>query len=130
VTAICPGCGSKHLRSSSPRTVLEKFAELLGVLHFRCRHCDVRFRSVIWDLRNLLYARCPRCYGVDLTGWKLENYRVPSLWKFWLALGAQPRRCEPCRCIFLSFRPRKRLSRHRNEPLSTFADHELAADKS
>ena len=100
------------------------------MLHFRCRQCDVRFRSVIWDVRNLLYARCPRCYGVELTGWKPENYHVPSFWKFWLALGAQPRRCEPCRCIFLSIRPRKRLSRHRSESLPPLADRELATDKS
>lgn len=44
---------------------------------------------------------------MDLTTWDAQYYR-PGWWtRTKLRLGAEPRRCEPCRCNFASFRPQK-----------------------
>jgi hypothetical protein len=44
---------------------------------------------------------------MDLSRWNLEHYIVPFWTRFKLNLGAQPFRCETCRCNFASFRPRR-----------------------
>lgn len=100
----CPGCGSKHLRSSLTVTSFEKLQEWLGIVQVRCKDCDHRFRNVIWDAGNILNARCPRCYNLELATWKPERYRICRSWKIKMALGAKPCRCQACRFNFVSFR--------------------------
>jgi endogenous inhibitor of DNA gyrase (YacG/DUF329 family) len=100
----CPSCGSKRLRPSQQMTPVERMLELFGVVPLRCRDCDERFRSGILNARNWSYAKCPRCYRMDLTTWKREKYRINPGWKLKLALGAKPFRCESCRHNFVSFR--------------------------
>ena len=75
-----------------------------GVFQLRCKDCDARFNSQIWDPRNAFYARCPRCYRLDLASWSIEYYRAPARWLLWLKLGAKAHRCEYCRHNFVSFR--------------------------
>jgi DNA-directed RNA polymerase subunit RPC12/RpoP len=103
----CPRCGSRDIRTSHSRTVPERIATFFGHLQLRCKNCDERFADAIWDLRNLLYAKCPQCYNTELCFWKPEQYHAPARWRFLLAIGARPRRCERCRRNFVSFRPCK-----------------------
>jgi hypothetical protein len=107
----CPQCGSKHIRASKQLSAVERLAELFGVVHLRCRECDERFTAGLLEFRNWVYARCPLCYRLNLTGWRLEKYIVPRRWKILLALGAKARRCDSCRCNFVSFRPVKRATK-------------------
>ncbi len=100
----CPECNSRNLRFSLSRSLGERLMKTFGVFHLRCKDCDARFSSQILDLRNAFYARCPRCYRLDLSTWSLEYYRLPTRWRFWLKLGAQAHRCEYCRNNFVSFR--------------------------
>lgn len=60
----------------------------------------------MWSARLLRYAHCPKCLRTDLSRWSLEHYVVPFWTRFKLKIGAQPFRCETCRCNFASFRPR------------------------
>jgi hypothetical protein len=78
-----------------------------GYTALRCRSCDHRFQRTLWDVRNSIYARCPNCYGLELTSWDVEDYHVRTSWRFRLAIGANAWRCEPCRRNFVSFFPRK-----------------------
>ena len=114
----CPKCRSKHLRRSRQLSAFERVMELFGVVHLRCRDCGERFTSGLLDLRNWLFARCPRCYRLDLTGWKKDRYIIPGSWKLLFAMGAKARRCDACRCNFVSFRPAKRWAvRRRPTPV-------------
>jgi len=103
----CPECGSSDLRSSLSQTFLEKVAKIFGFFQLRCRDCDHRFTSDLWDTFNAIYARCPKCYNLELSLWDPAYYRPPSSWKFLLAIGGRPRRCQSCRTNFVSFRPCK-----------------------
>ncbi len=53
------------------------------------------------------YARCPRCWRMDLARWNKNDYHVSFLKGIMLALGGNPYRCEYCRVNFVSFRKRK-----------------------
>ncbi len=53
------------------------------------------------------FARCPRCWRLDLSRWSLEDYHVSFFSSLLLNLGANPYRCEYCRVNFVSFRKRK-----------------------
>jgi hypothetical protein len=103
----CPKCNSRDVRSSLSQSIWESTKKLLGYFPLRCRDCDERWTQPIWDLLNVMYARCPRCYGLELSLWAPNFYRPPLLWKAQLAIGAKPRRCEFCRTNFVSFRPCK-----------------------
>jgi hypothetical protein len=105
--ARCPHCGSNSIRESHSYSVGETLGKWLGFLKLRCRDCDERFTHQIWDARNLLYARCPRCYRLDLSRWERSHYRVSWFSRTLLKLGARPHRCEACRCNFVGFRPAK-----------------------
>jgi endogenous inhibitor of DNA gyrase (YacG/DUF329 family) len=104
LTIYCPECNSRNLRSSLSRTLSERFMKAFGVFQLRCKDCDARFTSQIWDPRNTFYARCPRCYRLDLSTWSIEYYRAPARWLFCLKIGAKAHRCEYCRHNFISFR--------------------------
>jgi hypothetical protein len=107
LTIYCPECNSRNLRSSLSRTLGESLMKAFGVYPLRCRDCDSRFTHQIWDPKNAIYARCPRCYRLDLSAWSLEYYRAPTRWVFYLKIGANAHRCEYCRHNFVSFRPCK-----------------------
>jgi hypothetical protein len=103
----CPACNSRNVRSSLSQTFFERVAKAFGFFQLRCRECDTRFTRAIWDALNVIYARCPRCYGLELSLWSPSYYRPPASWKFMMAIGGRPRRCEFCRKNFVSFRPCK-----------------------
>lgn len=107
MTIACPHCGSRDVRTSLPRNMWERIGKALGRMMLRCRDCDKRFSYTIWDLRNAVYARCPRCYRLDLSMWDTSHYHAPTRWLIMMRLGAKPRRCEACRTNFVSFRPAK-----------------------
>lgn len=106
MTNRCPDCGSRDLRLSHRRSVGEYVRGLIGYYPVRCSACKRRFEVSIWSSRLLRYAHCPRCLRLDLSRWDLDHYNVPFWTRFKLNLGAQPFRCETCRCNFASFRPR------------------------
>lgn len=104
LTIYCPECNSRNVRSSLSRTLGERMMKALGVFQLRCKDCDARFTGQIWDPRNAFYARCPRCYRLDLSTWSIDYYRAPVRWLLYLKLGAEAHRCEYCRHNFVSFR--------------------------
>lgn len=55
----------------------------------------------------MFYAKCPRCYRLDLSIWQPQYYRAPTRWLVMIRFGAKTHRCEYCRCNFVSFRPAK-----------------------
>jgi hypothetical protein len=113
----CPNCKSRNVRSSLSQNFREALAKLIGIFQLRCRDCDERWTQPIWDLLNAFYARCPGCYGLELSLWQTNYYRPPARWKFLMALGARPRRCEFCRKNFVSFLPCKiRFVRRKAKP--------------
>jgi len=103
----CPKCGSDRVRPSLKQSWIERVLAAFGFEQVRCRNCDERFSTGIVDLRNAAYSRCPRCYRLDLGSWKLDHYHIPFLSKILLKIGGKPRRCDACRCNFVSFRPVK-----------------------
>jgi endogenous inhibitor of DNA gyrase (YacG/DUF329 family) len=103
----CPKCGSANVRPSFKRNWVERALAAFGVEQVRCRECDERFTRGIVDLRNAIYARCPRCYRLELWSWKRDHYHIPFLSRVLLSVGGKPRRCDACRCNFVSFRPVK-----------------------
>ena len=103
----CPECGSTDIRSSYSRSFGESVGKVFGFFQFRCRDCDARFSGQIWDISNLFWAKCPRCYHMDLSTWDPEHYRCPTSWLLLMRLGARCVRCEYCRHNFLSYRPTK-----------------------
>lgn len=103
----CPKCGSARIRPSLKQNWIERALAAFGFEQIRCRECDERFSTGIVDLRNAVYARCPRCYRLDLGSWKLDHYHISLFSSLHLKLGGKPRRCDACRCNFVSFRPVK-----------------------
>lgn len=103
----CPKCGSARIRPSLKQNWIERSLAAFGFEQIRCRECDERFSTGIVELRNAMYARCPRCYRLDLGSWKLDHYYIPFLSRLLLKVGGKPRRCDACRCNFVSFRPVK-----------------------
>ena len=102
----CPDCGSRELRLSHRRSATETLKGLLGYYPVRCNACRRRFEASAWSSKLFRYAHCPRCLRTDLSRWNLEHYIVPFWTKVKLGIGAQPYRCETCRCNFASFLPR------------------------
>ncbi len=104
---VCPECGSADVRASLSRSLAESIAKVFGFFHFRCRQCDARFSGQIWDLGNIFWTKCPRCYRMDLTTWDPGHYHCPVTWRVLMRLGAKCIRCEYCRNNFVSFRRAK-----------------------
>lgn len=103
----CPSCGSYNLRYARLRTRSERFWRWLGIRPLRCRDCRLRFVARTLRPEEARYARCPRCWRMDLSRWSLEDYRPSAFSRLLLRLGANRWRCEYCRHNFVSFRPRK-----------------------
>jgi hypothetical protein len=122
---LCPKCNSKNVRSSLSQNTREVLSKVLGLFPMRCNDCDERWTQPIWDFLNVIYARCPSCYGLELSIWQPHYYRPPLRWIWMLALGAKPRRCEFCRKNFVSFLPCKiRFVRRRPKPAPSPVDSE------
>lgn len=58
----------------------------------------------LWSIRYWRYAKCPRCYRMELSTWSEQHYVPRTRVIFLLRLGATPYRCEFCRLNFVSFR--------------------------
>lgn len=78
----------------------------------RCQDCDRRYLAHILAPSSILFAKCPRCYRMDLSSWDQKHYHAPARIRLKVALGARRMRCEACRCNFASFRVRRRWYRH------------------
>ena len=100
----CPECNCKNVRMSRWRNRFEQTLDLCGVPTMRCVNCSHRWRHSLWRLREMLNARCPRCYRLELTTWEETYYHVPVLWRILTGLGAKKVRCKACRHNFVSFR--------------------------
>jgi hypothetical protein len=100
----CPECGGNNVRMSRWHNRIEQTLDLFGMPTMRCDDCDHRWKHSLWRLREIFFARCPRCYRLELVNWEETYYHIPARWKFLLALGAKKVRCKACRHNFLSFR--------------------------
>jgi hypothetical protein len=108
--SVCPSCGARDARVAHARGIYENLLELVGVYHLRCRSCQTRFRTALLRPTEVVYARCPKCYRMELSTWSRQYYNPDFTTRFKLGLGATPYRCEFCRCNFASFRAcRERL---------------------
>jgi hypothetical protein len=103
----CPICNSPRIRAGQIRSLLDHIRVLLGVFPARCEQCSARFHLRSVGLGAVFYAKCPRCLRQDLTSWDLKHYRPSNWMRVQMLLGARRRRCEVCRCNFVSLRPRK-----------------------
>ncbi len=113
----CDYCGSPNLRRSRRQSMFELMKMFVGAYPFRCLDCNQRFGINIWLFSKLAYAKCPKCLGMELSGWPRKHYRLPW-WKGMLAtFGAHRYRCTACRCNFLSFRPSARPRGAAAEPI-------------
>jgi DNA-directed RNA polymerase subunit RPC12/RpoP len=111
----CPECGSKNLRPSLQLNFGEKILDLLGFQTVRCTDCSHRWTQSLWRIHELFYARCPRCYRLELVKWEETYYHISNWWKFQIAIGAKKVRCKPCRHNFVSFRIVKGVRKWVNE---------------
>jgi DNA-directed RNA polymerase subunit RPC12/RpoP len=104
----CSHCGSQSLRRSRRQSWIEYVNMIAGIYPFRCLDCNERSWVGIWLFSRLLYAKCPKCLGLELGGWPKRHYHL-SFWRNLLStFGAHRYRCKRCRYNFLSFRPRQR----------------------
>lgn len=85
----------------------------MGAHPVRCRICKTRFVARIWDFTNWRFARCPNCYGFELTTWSEDHYSAVGMTAIKISLGARRYRCDQCRVNFASFRPRRKKGRKR-----------------
>ena len=107
---VCECCGSSNIRRSRRQSVFEIPKMLIGSYPFRCNNCSQRFWVNVWLFSTLAFTRCPKCLRMELTTWPRGHYRT-RLWKSLLTtFGAQRYYCEPCRCRFVSFRPKKNFA--------------------
>jgi hypothetical protein len=86
------------------------FGRMFGRYALGCRRCGHRFKARIWRARALTYARCLGCYSMELSTWSERFCGAPLLLRVRLRLGAQPYRCDNCRCKFVSFRPKSKFA--------------------
>jgi hypothetical protein len=103
----CPNCGNQRIRSSRLRSVAEYLGTFFGFYPLRCPNCRLRFRERVWRFSDVRFARCPRCFRLELSAWQTSYYTPPFRTKLLLQLGARPLRCDVCRCNFAGFRPVK-----------------------
>lgn len=101
----CPACQGRSPRLAGARGVRDKIARIFGVYWLRCTDCGHRFRDDLWDFRRWLYARCPRCYRLELSSWSEKHYQATTWMQCEIALGAHRYRCDACRHNFASFLP-------------------------
>ena len=106
------------VRISKKRGIAEHVKAIFGIYPLRCRHCEHRFVDGLWSIKHWRYAKCPRCYRMELSRWSEQHYIPRARTIFLLRMGATPYRCEYCRCNFVSFRAcKERFSwRKRRQP--------------
>ena len=123
----CPNCGSRDARVSHRKGLREWLRGCYGACPLRCRRCQTRWVTSVWESASWKYARCPKCYRQELTTWSEHYYNAPRLTKIKLGLGATPYRCAACRCNFASFKKcKEKFSwRHKERP---HTPPELASD--
>lgn len=103
----CPECGSRRVRFSKRRGILEGLASALGYCPVRCRDCGHRFwHGLLFNFR-VPYAHCPQCLRQDLSDWAEKYYMPGKFSRMLLYVGARRHRCSACRVNFVSFFPRK-----------------------
>lgn len=113
----CPKCGARDARVSKRRNFWDYFDGMLGIYPLRCRRCQARWKTSVWDSGAWKFARCPRCYRQNLTTWSKQYYSPPAWTVILLRCGATPYRCAPCRCNFASFRAcKERFSWRKDDP--------------
>ena len=113
----CPKCGLRDIRVSHRRGFGELLRALVGVYPLRCRRCNERWETSVWESGDWRYARCPKCYRQELTTWSEQYYNPPRSIVLRLRLGATPYRCAACRCNFASFKKcKERFSWRHREP--------------
>jgi ssDNA-binding Zn-finger/Zn-ribbon topoisomerase 1 len=132
MAVTCPQCNSIDVRMSKWKNRFEQVLDLLGMPPMRCFNCDHRWRHSLWRIREMFYARCPRCYRLELVRWEETYYHVPSFWKFLIAIGAKKVRCKACRHNFVSFRlvrgnTKKWDNSDPSEPLAVESSIELSS---
>ncbi|MBA3974669.1 MAG: hypothetical protein C0504_10685 [Candidatus Solibacter sp.] len=96
------------MRPARDRGLLESLLALAGFQPARCHHCAHRFLARPFGFAKLRWAKCPRCYRMDLSIWDPKYYHIGGWTSLKFKLGANRWRCEACRCNFASFRPRQR----------------------
>jgi hypothetical protein len=75
----------------------------------RCLDCKNRFIARTFAWSELRFARCPKCFRMDLSAW-LTNSSKPNFWgQVKLVFGAHRWRCEYCRLNFVSLRRRSEV---------------------
>ena len=114
----CPNCGSRDARVSHRTGVGEWLRALVGSTPLRCRRCNTRWETSVWEGGDWKFARCPKCYRQQLTTWSEQYYNPPTWIVVKLRLGATRYRCAACRCNFASFKKRKEKFtwRHQERP--------------
>ena len=100
----CPKCGSLDARIVRRKGLAELLRGLIGGTPLRCRRCNTRWETSVWDGGAWKFARCPKCYRQDLTTWSEQYYNPPAWIVLKLRLGATPYRCAACRYNFASFK--------------------------
>ena len=103
----CPDCGSRYINLARFRSLSERLRALSGTRPLRCTDCKTRFTGKTVSLHDLRFAKCPRCYRMDLNVWYQEHFRAPVWMLLKIALGGRRLRCEYCRVNFVSVRLRK-----------------------
>lgn len=103
----CPNCGSKHVRHSKYQGLGERIGAFFGRHPLRCKDCQHRFVSRVFRIRDAVYARCPRCYRMDLSSWSEEHYSPRWVTLMKMRFGAKRLRCEYCRFNWAGFKPVK-----------------------
>jgi DNA-directed RNA polymerase subunit RPC12/RpoP len=118
ITSIihCQRCGSANLRRSRRKSKFEWLKMGVGTYPFRCIDCNNRFPVNVWLFSKLAFAKCPKCLGVELSGWPNKKYRLPFWKNLLITFGAHRYRCATCRHRFLSFRAAEHGHTHALEP--------------
>jgi DNA-directed RNA polymerase subunit RPC12/RpoP len=93
-----------NVRMSRWKNRWEQVMDVLGTPMMRCQDCHHRWGQSLWRFSEMIYARCPKCFRLDLTTWEETYYKIPLLWKLKANLGAKKVRCKACRHNFMSFR--------------------------
>ena len=109
----CPKCEGKRPRLSKIRGFKEQLLSVFGTYPVRCEDCGNRFYDSVLRLTDAIFARCPKCYRMDLSSWEQKYYSTTRWARFMLLVGGRRLRCEACRCNFVSFRLTKERSTFR-----------------
>src|SRR5690348_13199108 len=101
---ICPACKSSRCRRSRRRDLLDYLISVAGVVPWRCRACEKRFRARAIPAKFLYYAHCGQCGNLNLQ--RISPDKVPGAFaRVGRLLRLRALRCEPCRNKFFAVRP-------------------------